>query len=103
MIVQNRGRTISLSPSSDEWVILIVIEIVAQSIYAREEVQDIQSLLVQNRLLTEEVKRRIDQLAAINTVAATVSQSLDLNRTLKNRSPGSIRCCGRRSGWNQPD
>ena len=45
--------------------------------------QDIQSLLLQNRLLTEEVKRRIDQLAAINTVAATVSQSLDLNRTLK--------------------
>ncbi|MBZ0290056.1 MAG: GAF domain-containing protein, partial [Anaerolineae bacterium] len=45
--------------------------------------QDIESLLLQNRLLTEEVKRRIDQLAAINTVAATVSQSLDLDRTLK--------------------
>jgi two-component system, NtrC family, sensor histidine kinase KinB len=45
--------------------------------------QDLQSLLVQNRLLTEEVKRRIDQLAAINTVAATVSQSLDLDETLK--------------------
>jgi GAF domain-containing protein len=44
---------------------------------------DIESLLTQNRLLTEEVKRRIDQLAAINTVAATVSQSLDLNRTLE--------------------
>jgi PAS domain S-box-containing protein len=44
--------------------------------------QDLQSLLVQNRLLTEEVKRRIDQLAAINTVAATVSQSLDLDKTL---------------------
>jgi NtrC-family two-component system sensor histidine kinase KinB len=46
-------------------------------------VQDIQSLLLQNRLLTEEVKRRIDQLAAINMVAATVSQSLDLDQTLK--------------------
>ncbi len=45
--------------------------------------QDFQSLLLQNRLLTEEVKRRIDQLAAINTVAATVSQSLDLDKTLK--------------------
>lgn len=45
--------------------------------------QDFQSLLNQNRLLTEEVKRRIDQLAAINTVAATVSQSLDLDKTLK--------------------
>jgi two-component system phosphate regulon sensor histidine kinase PhoR len=44
---------------------------------------DIESLLMQNRLLTEEVKRRIDQLAAINTVAATVSQSLDLDRTLE--------------------
>ncbi|MBZ0281145.1 MAG: GAF domain-containing protein [Anaerolineae bacterium] len=45
--------------------------------------QDFQSLLLQNRLLTDEVKRRIDQLAAINTVAATVSQSLDLDKTLK--------------------
>ncbi|MCB9451196.1 MAG: GAF domain-containing protein [Anaerolineaceae bacterium] len=45
--------------------------------------QDIESLLYQNRLLTEEVKRRIDQLAAINTVATSVSQSLDLDRTLK--------------------
>lgn len=44
---------------------------------------DIQSLLHQNRLLTEEVKRRIDQLGAINMVAATVSQSLDLDVTLK--------------------
>jgi len=43
---------------------------------------DLQSLLIQNRLLTDEVKRRIDQLGAINTVAATVSQSLDLNQTL---------------------
>lgn len=42
-----------------------------------------QSLAAQNRLLTEEVKRRVDQLAAINTIAASVSQSLDLNLTLQ--------------------
>ncbi|RMG89936.1 MAG: PAS domain S-box protein [Chloroflexi bacterium] len=40
------------------------------------------SLLLQNRLLTEEVKRRVDQIAAINTVAATVGNSLDLDATL---------------------
>lgn len=43
---------------------------------------DLSSLTLQNQLLTQEVKRRIDQLAAINTVAATVSQSLDLDSTL---------------------
>lgn len=41
------------------------------------------NLILQNRLLTEEVKRRVDQLAAINTVSTTVSQTLDLNRTLQ--------------------
>jgi two-component system, NtrC family, sensor histidine kinase KinB len=46
-------------------------------------VSDPLNLILQNRLLTEEVKRRVDQLAAINTVATTVSQSLDLNRTLQ--------------------
>jgi PAS domain S-box-containing protein len=46
-------------------------------------VSDHLNLILQNRLLTEEVKRRVDQLAAINTVATTVSQSLDLNRTLQ--------------------
>ena len=44
---------------------------------------DYQNLLAQNRLLSEEVKRRIDHLAAINTVAASVSQSLDLSQTLQ--------------------
>ncbi len=43
---------------------------------------DIQNLLAQNRLLSEEVKRRVDQLAAISAVATSVSQSLDLNQTL---------------------
>ncbi len=41
------------------------------------------SLLYQNRLLSEEIRRRVEQLAAINTVAATVSQSLDLEVTLE--------------------
>ena len=45
-------------------------------------VTDLSSLRIQNQLLTAEVKRRIDQLAAINTVAATVGQSLDLDVTL---------------------
>jgi len=61
-------------------------------------VQDIQSLLLQNRLLTEEVKRRIDQLAAINTVAATVSQSLDLNRTLKTALQAVLDVVGAEAG-----
>ncbi len=43
---------------------------------------DLSSLSLQNQLLTQEVKRRVDQLAAINTVAGTVSQSLDLDETL---------------------
>lgn len=43
---------------------------------------DLSSLALQNQLLTQEVKRRVDQLAAINTVAAMVSQSLDLDVTL---------------------
>lgn len=40
------------------------------------------SLLLQNKLLNEEIKRRIDQISAINTVAAIVGQSLDLTVTL---------------------
>ncbi|MCL4877956.1 MAG: GAF domain-containing protein [Anaerolineae bacterium] len=39
-------------------------------------------LLFQNRVLTEEIRRRVDQLAAINSVAAMVSQSLNLDETL---------------------
>ncbi|MFN8531766.1 MAG: ATP-binding protein [Anaerolineae bacterium] len=39
---------------------------------------DIQNLVAQNRLLSEEVQRRVEQLAAISAVAASVSQSLDL-------------------------
>ncbi|MBC6934565.1 MAG: PAS domain S-box protein [Chloroflexi bacterium] len=61
-------------------------------------VQDLESLLLQNRLLTEEVKRRIDQLAAINTVAATVSQSLDLDRTLKTALQAVLNVVGADAG-----
>src|SRR5687768_3052725 len=42
-----------------------------------------ENLILQNRLLSEEVKRRIDQMAAINIVASTVGQSLDLDKTLQ--------------------
>ncbi len=46
-------------------------------------VQETEQLILQNRLLMQEVRRRIDQLGAINTVAAAVAQSLDLDRTLQ--------------------
>lgn len=45
--------------------------------------QDTDSLINQNRLLSQEIQRRVEQLSAINTVAATVSQSLDLETTLQ--------------------
>ncbi len=44
---------------------------------------DPDSLVHRNQLLSEEIRRRVDQLSAINTVAATVSQSLDLQTTLQ--------------------
>ncbi len=44
---------------------------------------DYDHLLAQNRLLSDEVKRRVDHLTAINNVAASVSQSLDLSETLQ--------------------
>ncbi|MBN1566002.1 MAG: hypothetical protein JXA10_19335, partial [Anaerolineae bacterium] len=40
-------------------------------------------LVQQNKLLTQEIKRRADQMVAINTVATTVSQSLNLEKTLE--------------------
>lgn len=43
---------------------------------------DTQNLIHQNNALARELKQRIDQLSAIGTVAATVGQSLDLDRTL---------------------
>ncbi|MCZ7545163.1 MAG: ATP-binding protein [Anaerolineae bacterium] len=44
---------------------------------------DQNSLIHQNRALIAEVKQRVDQLEAINTVAAIVSQSLDLDVVLE--------------------
>jgi len=41
------------------------------------------SLIEQNRLLSQEVKRRIDQMAAINAVASEVGHTLDLDKTLQ--------------------
>jgi len=40
------------------------------------------NLFLQNQQLIQEVRRRVDQLSAINSVAATVGQSLDLSATL---------------------
>lgn len=40
------------------------------------------NLLVENQLLKEEIKRCISQISAINTIAATIGHSLDLNVTL---------------------
>ncbi len=40
-------------------------------------------LITQNQQLTAEIKRRVSQLAAINTVAASVSQTLDMDRALQ--------------------
>lgn len=47
------------------------------------EPSDVDSLLQRNQLLSQEIRRRVDQLSALNTVAATVSQSLDLQVTLQ--------------------
>ena len=44
---------------------------------------DRDNLIYRNQQLSEEIRRRVDQLTAINTVAATVSQSLDLEVTLQ--------------------
>lgn len=41
------------------------------------------NLLVRNRMLAAEIQRRVNQLSAINTVAAVISQSLDLHPTLE--------------------
>lgn len=47
------------------------------------ESSEVDSLLQRNQLLSQEIRRRVDQLSALNTVAATVSQSLDLQVTLQ--------------------
>jgi PAS domain S-box-containing protein len=57
-----------------------------------------QNLISQNRLLAEEVRRRDDHLAAINTVAASVSQSLDLNQTLQTALETVLNITGAEAG-----
>jgi two-component system phosphate regulon sensor histidine kinase PhoR len=47
------------------------------------DAHDPDSLAHRNQVLSEEIRRRVDQLSAINTVAAAVSQSLDLGATLE--------------------
>ncbi len=40
------------------------------------------NLIIENQLLNEEIRRRINQISALNTVAATIGHSLDLSVTL---------------------
>jgi two-component system phosphate regulon sensor histidine kinase PhoR len=47
------------------------------------DAHDPDNLVHRNQLLSEEIRRRVDQLSAINTVAVVVSQSLDLGTTLE--------------------
>jgi NtrC-family two-component system sensor histidine kinase KinB len=61
-------------------------------------VEDLQSLRLQNRRLTEEVQRRMDQLAAINTVATAVTQSLDLDSTLETALKAVLDVVGAEAG-----
>ncbi len=44
---------------------------------------ELANLLLQNQILTREVKRRVDQISAINAVAAMVGLSLNLDETLE--------------------
>jgi PAS domain S-box-containing protein len=42
------------------------------------DIHDTDSLIYRNQILSDEIRRRVEQLAAINTVAAAISQTLDL-------------------------
>ncbi len=55
-------------------------------------------LLAQNRLLTEEVKRRVNQISAINMVAAAVGLSLDLSKTLETALQATVDVTGADAG-----
>lgn len=59
---------------------------------------DAENLALQNRILSEEVKRRVEQLAAINTVAASVGQSLDLDITLETALSAVLSIVGAEAG-----
>jgi PAS domain S-box-containing protein len=52
----------------------------------------------QNQLLTDEIRRRIDQLSAVATVAASIGQSLDLDRTLQTALTAVLSVTGARAG-----
>ncbi len=56
------------------------------------------NLLLQNQLLHEEIKRRVDQISAINTVAATVGHSLDLSVTLDTALEAVLSVVGAEAG-----
>lgn len=59
---------------------------------------DTQNLINQNLQLARELKQRIDQLAAIGTVATTVSQSLDLDLTLSTSLQAVLDVVGAEAG-----
>ncbi len=59
---------------------------------------DTQGLVHQNLRLAQELKDRIDQLAAIGTVAAAVSQSLDLDLTLSTALNAVLDVVGAQAG-----
>jgi PAS domain S-box-containing protein len=63
-----------------------------------DSVETTEELILQNRLLMQEVKRRIDQLGAINTVAAAISQSLDLDRVLETALRAVLEVVGAEAG-----
>lgn len=52
------------------------------------------NLVLQNRRLHEEVRRRVEQMTAVNTVAATIGHSLDLNVTLQTALEVTTRVIG---------
>ncbi len=59
---------------------------------------DLHDLVLQNRILSDEVQRRIDQLSAVATVAASISQSLDLNDTLELALQAVLKVTGAQAG-----
>jgi PAS domain S-box-containing protein len=61
-------------------------------------VYDPETLIIQNRLLSEEVKRRIDHMAAINIVAQAVAQTLDLDQTLETALSAVLEVVGAEAG-----
>jgi len=63
------------------------------------EIPSSDSLLRRNELLSQEIRRRVDQLSSLNTVAATVSQSLDLQATLQTALQAVLKVIPVDSAW----